>query len=811
MDTLVADLLYSLRQLRRAAGFTATAILTLTLAIAANVVVFGVVDALLLHPLPVQEPQRLVEVEKVREGGGLNLSYPDYRDLRDRNKSFSALAAARITRVGLGVNGHAEPVWGYEVSGNYFEMLGVQPRLGRLLTPADDIKVNGSAVAVLSYAEWRVRFGGDPSVIGKSVEVNKHPYTVVGVAPKNFSGTERFIWPEVWLPYHNSPEIEGFNWLEARGNNGTWVVGRLKPGISGAEATADLQRIAVQLRKEYPMDNADLALRVTKPGMLGDVLGGPVRGFLAGVMGMAALVLLAACANLGSLFSSRMTDRAKELGIRLAIGSSRGRILRQLLTESVLVALGGGIAASLGSAALLNGLARWRPNFDELPVQFLVQPDWTVFAFSALLALGTGILFGLIPARQVWKTDPNQTLKAAGSTASAGDRSWLRPTLLTVQIALCCLLVTASFVAVRGLMRTFESPLGFDPQDITLATMDVHLAGYGAEQQAALQQRLLAKVAAIPGVSSAAYGDTTPLSIDSSSNTIYAPGTTDFSVANARFDADDFSVSPGYFATTGMRLLAGREFTVHDDSRSPAVAIVNQTFARRLFGTENAVGKRYPTGPHDETEVIGVVADSKYESLTESPRPALFWPILQNPRSGMVLVARSKRDASEIAPAMRRAISEVDGSIPVFDVQAWTDALTLVTFPARAATIALGVLGSLAILLAVTGIFGVASYTVARRMRELGIRVALGAQGRQVLRAALGRTVVLLGIGSAIGLLLSFATSRLLASVVYEATATDPMVLVAVALTMSLVGVVSAAIPARRAWRIDPMVLLRED
>jgi predicted permease len=516
----------AIRVLRKSPGFALTTILTLTLAIAANVVVFGVVNALVLHPLPVREPGRLVEVEKKREGGGLNLSYPNYRDLRDRNRSFASLAAVRITRIALGVHGSAEPVWGYEVSGNYFEMLGVQPRLGRFISLEDDAKINGSAVAVLSYANWQVRFGGDPAVVGKTVLVGKHPYTVIGVAPKNFSGTERFLWPEIWLPYLDSPGIEGMNWLEARGNSGTWVVGRLKTGVTATEAVADLQRVAGQLAKEYPEDDRGLTLRVTKPGMLGDSLGEPVRGFLAGVMAMALLVLLAACANLGSLFSSRMTDRAKELGIRLAIGSSRGRILRQLLTESVLVALAGGASASLGSAALLNGMARWRPDFGELPVQFLVQPDWTVFAFSALLALATGVLFGMIPARQVWLADPNQTLKSAGTTSSAGDRSRLRPALLTVQIALCCLLVTASFVALRGLQGTFQAPLGFDPRGVTMTTMDLHLAGYEPKQQAAIQQRLLAQVAAIPGVTAAAYANTTPLSVNNSSSSVYPPGTT---------------------------------------------------------------------------------------------------------------------------------------------------------------------------------------------------------------------------------------------------------------------------------------------
>ena len=394
---------------------------------------------------------------------------------------------------------------------------------------------------------------------------------------------------------------------------------------------------------------------------------------------------------------------------------------------------------------------------------------------------------------------------------SGADRSRLRSSLLTVQIALCCLLVTASLVALRGLQRTFNVPLGFDPAGVTMATMDVHLAGYGPDRQAAIQQRLLAQVTAIPGATAAAYANTTPLSLNNSSNTIYPPGTTDFSVAKARFDAIDDSVSPGYFAVTRTRLLAGRDFTVHDDAKSPAVAIVNQTFAKRLFGTENAVGMRYPTGTGQMTEVVGVVEDGKYETLTEDPKPALFWPILQSPRSDLALLVKSQRNPEEVAAAMRKAIAEVDGGLPVLTVGTWTDALSTVTFPARAATIALSVLGALAIMLAVTGIFGTASYTISRRMRELGIRVALGAQGRQVLRAALGPMTLLLGFGSGMGLLLGFAATRVMAGIVYQATASDPVVILAAVLTMSMLGLVSAALPARRALRVDPMVLLRED
>ena len=454
MYSFLKDFGYTFRQLRRSPGFALTTVLTLTMAIAANVVVFAVLNELLLHPLPVPHAQQMVQVQG-QHSNDLTMSYPNYRDIRDRNSTFSDVAIYRLARVGLGVNGVAQPVWGYEASGNYFDMLGVQPLLGRFFHPAENATVNGSPVAVLSYSCWRARFGGDPQIVGKTVLVNKHPYTILGVAAQNFSGTERFIWPEVWVPIQNQQEIEGFSSLDRRNNSNAWVVGRLKPGITETRADADLGRIAAHLAEEYPTEDKTLTLRVAKPGLMGDALSGPVRGFLVGVMLLAALVLLAACANLGGAFAARTADRARELGIRMALGSSRWNIMRQLLTESITISLIGGAAATVVAETLLKALTRWRPAHLEIPIQLLVQPDISVYFFAALLAVLTGVIFGTVPARQVWRTDPNETLKGAGSTGYREQRFAARQILLMVQISLCCLLVTSSFVALRGLQRTF--------------------------------------------------------------------------------------------------------------------------------------------------------------------------------------------------------------------------------------------------------------------------------------------------------------------------------------------------------------------
>jgi predicted permease len=809
MRTLFADLQYAMRQLHRSPVFAITAVLTLTMAIGANVVVFGVMNAIVLHPLPVPDSRQVYSLTSGTTD--TSFSYPDYEDIRDSNKAFSDLAVARIALFALaspGRDGIAQPVFGYEVSGNYFRMLGVQPELGSFFTPGEDTKVNGEPYAVLSYDQWRTQFGGDRNIVGKTVKINKYPFVVVGVAPRHFNGTERIIWPAVWVPVHDAPEIEGWNWLGERRDRNEWIVGRMRPGVTAAQANADLANVGSQLARQYPRDDKDTRLRVSPAGMFADAI--PARAFLTGIMLMAMLVLFAACANLGGLFTARMADRARELGIRVAIGASRVRLLRQLVTESVFLALIGGAAATVLAAVLLHLLSAWRPGASfNFPVEFLVDPDPMVYLFAVLLALFTGMLFGILPARQVWRTDPNQVLKSGAAGDVVSRRISLRDLLLVVQLALCCLLVTSSLVALRGLARTMGMPLGFQPDHVTFATTDTNLAEY--KDSAPVQQRLLDAVTRIPGVESVALANTTPLFQNRSTTSIYPPGATDFNTSSRKFEACLYSVGPGYFQTAGTRLLSGRDFTAHDDGNAPSVAIVNEAFAKQLFGTVNAVGKTYPTAPGKFTQVIGIVEDGKYGTLTEDPTPAVFHSIVQEPNSSTTLLIRSLRPSSEMIPAVRRAIAGVDPALPIFSLVPWRDSLAFVTFPARASTVALGVLGALAMMLAITGIFGLASYTVSRRMRELGIRVALGAQNRHVLRAALGRSVLLLGIGSIAGLALGFAASRVLASIVYEATASDPLVILGVVATMAGIGLVSAAWPARRALSAEPAMLLREE
>ena len=807
MRTLPQDVRYAIRQLWKSPTFTLTALLTLAIGIGANVVVFGVVNSLLLSPLPIPNPEQVYQLQH-KSSSDINSSFPDYLQVRDRNHVFSGLAATRVMRIGLEAAGSAQPVWGFEVTGNYFDMLGARPMLGRFLSPTDEQGDHAGDVAVLSYACWKSRFEGNRNIVGSTIRINKHPYTVIGVAPAEFHGTEKFFWPEVWVPILNEEQIEGYNWIHEPTDQNSWLVGRLKAGITPSEAEANLNTIAAQLGREFPNTDGHLTYRLTKPGFLGDMMGGPVRGFMFGVLFLAALVLLAACANLGGLLAARTSDRARELAIRVAIGSSRTRILRQLIVESLTVALAGGLLALFLSQTLLRLISQWHPMAD-FPIQFLVTPDAKLYLFAFFISVATGMIFGCMPARQVWRTDPNSALRGGSVSVLNTRKLAFRDLLLGGQIALCCLLVTACFVALRGLGRAIQTPLGFNPQGVTLANFDLHLADYSNAQVPQMQRQLLDAVSSLPGVTAAAFSDTTPMALDQSSTSVFDEGTTQFNSTTQKLIASYYQVSPGYFGAVGTTLLAGREFNWHDVKGAPRVAVINGIFAGKMFGTTNVVGKRFWVG--GLWEIVGVAQDGKYETLTEDLRPAIFFPILQRPNTSTTLIVRSSLPPSQMIPAVHQAINRIDASIPLFTLSSWQDALGIMMLPALAATVALSVFGALAIVLAITGLFGLASYSVSKRLRELGIRIALGAQQRQVLRAALGRTISLLAFGSLAGLLLGMAASKLLASIVYHASANDPLVLLGVLFTMMVVGVISASIPARRALGIHPMQLLREE
>jgi predicted permease len=583
----------------------------------------------------------------------------------------------------------------------------------------------------------------------------------------------------------------------------------LKSGVTQQQGADNLNSIAGQLSKAYPTTDDGMRARLVKPGLMGDALGGPARPFLAAIMGLALLVLAAASVNLAGIFAARATDRSRELAIRLSIGSTRGRILRQLLTEALLISFAGGLAGTAFAGALLAALSRWQPVAD-FPIHVTVVPDGRVYGIAFLLSLASGILPGLLPARQIWRTDTLQALKAGTSAKGKLFGFTLRDVLLGVQITLCAVLVTAALVSLRGMERSLKAPMGFTPQNAVLAEADTGMAGYSDDSAFTVQRRMIAETERIPGVEAVGTITSVPLNPGGSNSDVYREGAVNPRPSESILTAHYYSISPGYLRAADTPLLAGRNFTWDDGPAVPKVAIVNETFARTMFGKEPAVGRRFLGGGGTLYQIVGIVKDGKYETLTEDPSSAMFFPLGQSHDSDSTLVVRSQLPPGELESALRRVIAGIDPSMPVA-VGPWEDSLALVRFPARVATATLGVMGLLAALLAVTGIFGMAAYSVSKRLRELGIRVALGAKRSQVVRSALGRPLVVLLAGSVAGLALGIAGSRMLAFLVYEATPRDPLVLAGAVMTMTLLGLIATWIPARRAIAVNPAELLRED
>jgi predicted permease len=808
IENLVRDVRFALRMLRKFPGFTAVAAVTLAVAIGANAVVFGVLNALILRPLNVPQAESLWGIERGSDKA-VNQSYPDYRDLRDRNRSFDDLAAYNVAPAGLDTGNNPSSSWILEVTGNYFDALGIHPYLGRFFHSADEHGPNSAPYIVLTYAFWHSHFQDDRGVVGRTVQLNKHPFTILGVAPAEFRGTLMFLFPDFWVPIINQEQVEGENVLNARGNRGIlMVLGHLKAGVTPSQAVADLNSIGSYLEKTYPKDDGQMTFSLTRPGLAGNWLGGPLRAFLTGLMLLAALILLAACANLGSLFAARAADRSREVALRLALGAGRLRILRQLFTEAVLISLVGGAVGLWGSVALLRGLSVWQP-LPTAPLQVPVNPDANVYAVALLLSLASAFLFGAVPIRQVLRTDPYQVIKS-GSTGTVGRRITVRDLLLVVQIAICAVLVTSSLVAVRGLVRSLHSNFGFEPKNALLVETALSMAGYSADLAPAMQKRMIDAFETIPGVKSVGLVDRLPLYYGATSSNVFTDKTTDLRPANAAAEAMIYNISPEYFDAARTSLLAGRTLSWHDDKNAPRVAVVNREFASKIFGSaSDAIGK-YFWRDGKRIQVVGIVEDGKYASLAEDPQPAMFLPILQSPSTQVCLVVRSDGDPQQLAAAIKSTVQDLDAGLP-FTIRTWSQELESALFPSRMATLSLGVLGVMGAMLSITGVFGMAAYAVSKRLRELGIRRALGAQRKEVLQAALGRAFKLLAFGSAAGLLLGILASRVLAFIVYQATPRDPLVLAGVVLAMLLLGLLATWIPAQRALSIDPVILLREE
>jgi predicted permease len=802
MKDLFLDIRYALRVLCKSPAFTLVALITLMLGIGANVVVFGVVNAVLLHPLDVSDPQNLYQV-RLKPWTSFKLlttSYPAYEDLRRRNTTFSGMAGFDgFAEATLRWGNRVKSVNGYAVTGNYFDLLGVQPEVGRFIHEGDEHGPNSAPYLVLSNNLWRSAFNADPGVVGTTVRIDKDPYAVIGVARAQFHGTEKFDWPDYWVPFVNW----GQKRLQDRTSISVTVLGRLKPGVTPQQGAENLSAIAAQLAKEYPQTDTGMPLRLVRPGLFADD-GDVIRGFLYSVTGLALLVLVAACANLASLFAARASDRSRELALRVALGASRWRLVRQLMTEAMVVSLIGGTAGLLTASLLLGVLNQWYGHL-------AVSVDARVYLAALILTLVSSLLFGLIPTRQVSQSSPLQAMKSGPVDSMPLRRFASRDLLLGAQIAICMLLVTASLVAVRGMVRMLHIPLGFQPQGAMLAETDLRLVEPGGDVPLEKKKAMIEAVRNIPGVAAAGTVNRVPFNGGLRGVPIFQPGTTEFTLNNSVLAPYVFTISPGYLEAAGTRLLGGRDFSWQDTTQTPYVAIVNETFARKMWGDTPAIGQRFIVRGH-LTEVVGVVEDGKYHNMQESQQPVAYLSLSQNEQNQMIFVARSQRAQNEMAATLERTLNGLEPDARI-KVQSWLEVLGGVNalFPARAASVALCIMGLLAAMLAVTGIFGMAAYNVSRRMKELGIRVALGARTKHVMSTAVGRPIVLLVVGSLLGLLLGVLASRLLGQIVYQANPRDPVVVIGAVLTMALLGLAASAIPALRALAVDPSKLLREE
>jgi predicted permease len=810
LEAIARDVRYSLRLLRRSPGFSLIAVLTLAVGIGATTAVFTIVNRAALRPLPVQRPGDLVALSNVGAGMFQGFSYPYYVDLRDRARSFSNLIAYRFSPLSVRASGVNERLWGYLVSGNYFETLGVGAVVGRTITPADDRDRGGHPVAVISYRYWQRRFGGDPAAIGQGILVNGRTYTVIGVAPRGFFGTEIVAAPDLWFPIAMQAEIDSrTRLLDDRRIENLLVIGRLAEHASRSQATAELDAIAADLGRVHPDTSAGRRIVHSPVGLMGNVMREPVFGSVTVLLVVSGVVLLVACTNLANLLLARAIDRRHEIAVRLSLGSGRLPLVRQLLVESLMLSIAAGGAGLLLAASLMQAVAL-APLPIDVPLAFDFPIDRRVLLFNVALSVITAVMFGLIPALQGTKANISAVLKdAAGSTERRGV-TW-RNGLIVVQVALSLVLLTGAGLMWRALAQARRVPLGFSTTGAVEVTFDLRLQGYSDEQGRELQQRLVEHVRSLPGIANAGLADVVPLDLHFTRQRIYHESAMSERDAQATV-AYLSKVSPGYFRTMRTRLLEGRDFNELDDDRGASVVVVNRALAAQMWPDATALGQRLRMGRSADSpvvQVVGVVEDGKYGSFNDESRPALFRPLKQSYSGTTSIVARTNGGAGTALAAIRGAVRDVDPNMPIAAARTLDERLAVVLLPARVMAWGLGSFGALALLLSAVGLYGVMSYSVSSRTQEIGIRMALGADRRDLLQMVFGDGGRLVAIGILAGVGLSVFLTRLLRVLLIGVSPTDPATYAAVVLSLVAVGSIACWIPARRALDTDPVDALR--
>jgi predicted permease len=822
MLTVWQDIRFAVRTFFKTPGFTLIAVLSIALGIAANTSVFTLVNAVLFKPMPVPQPDRLVALYITEPNSKFprEFSYQDYKHYRDNNRVFSDLFVHYGTPVSMkNATDKAELIWGELVTGNYFRGLGVQPAAGRALSPDDDRNPGGHPVAVLNHEFWQRRFAGEPSVLGRVVRLNGHDYTVVGVARAGFSGT-RFLGfiPDVWIPLMMHAQVVrgSENWLEQRGAQSFNVNGRLKPGVSIAQARMEMNVLARQLALTYPQTNANLVVDMvaagnkTQPGI---TLMGVVPLIAGLMMGIVGLVLLIACANVANLLLARASTRRREIAIRLALGASRWRLIRQLLTEGVLLSLAGG-ALGLLLAQWLNTLVPMaNPDLDFATIDFSYDLglDRRVLGFTLLASFVTGVVFGLLPALQASKPDLVPTLKGEISHAKSGWRLLsLRNMLVVAQVALSLMLLVGAGLFVKSMRHAQELNPGFESKRILLASVDVGIHGYDQTKGHMFFKQIVERVKALPGVVAASMAGPLPLDAYTNGDNVIVEGYVP-RYENERIGVMYSIVGHDYFQAMDTPIVEGRGFTERDDEKAPRVVVINEMMARRFWPNQSPIGRRIQLGnaqsPH--REIVGVAKDGKYNFLGEPPTEYLFLPHRQHYVGKMTLVARTSGEPEALAAAIRQEVANLDSELPVYGIKTMPKFLDRLLAGPKSIAWMVSLFGLVALGMAAVGLYGVMSYVVSQRTREIGIHLALGAQTGAVLKLVIGQGMTLAMIGIAAGLVAAFTLTRLMSSLLYGVNTTDPQTFVVISVLLMFVTLIACWIPARRAAKVDPMVALR--
>ena len=815
LESIGRDLRHALRLLARSPAFTATAVLTLALAICANTTIFSLVNALLLRPLPVGDPATIVALYTSDYSGprfGAS-SYADYLDL-SRGQSFDGVAAYTPMPVALTQpGGQAARAFVDLVSVNYFSVLGVTPQLGRGFLPQEGEAEGREPVVVISHALWRNRFAGDPHILGMKIVMNGSPFTIVGVAPPGFSGVFRGLAMDLWTPITMQGTLSHRpDKLDNRGNRGVFLLARLKPGAILERVRAEMAVLAQRLRQQYPEQWTD----INRQGRVITVLPesqarifpaarGPVAGFMALLLVVTGLVLLVACANIANLLLARAAGRRREIAVRLSLGATRRRLLRQLTTESIVLGLlagGVGLAATFWTTRLLTGFKPPVP----VPVELDLSPDARVLLFAMALSILTALTFGLVPALQATRSELSSVLKDDSGATGYFRRSLLRNGLVIAQVAISALLLVGSGLFLRSLQNASQVNLGFDPNNVITFGVDLRSQGYNDSQTKLFFTQLLDRIGKLDGADSATVAAYLPLGWGGRRSGVAIEGYKP--QAHEDLEVSNNAVGPNYFSVMRTPLLRGRDFSSADAAPAPGVIIVNRSFGQRYWPGQDPLGRRITLGDKP-FEVIGVVADSKNGSLGEDPTPMFYQSILQTSDNEAAVLVRGRQEARSLFPALREQVHALDRTLPLFDVKLMTEHLALALLPARLAATVLGIVGATALLLASIGLYALISYSVSQRTHEIGIRVAIGASPAQVRKLVARQGLTLTAIGLAIGLGMAAGVTRFASSLLYGIAPTDALTLAAVGVLLAGVASVAILIPAHRASSVDPMVALR--